>query len=181
MEEPTAMKNLPLLLFLFTGTMLLFFVMQWHGKPLSQLPTTKGGIVSLEFAKTKQRADEIVKEWRRHGLQMHAIRNTYIDYLFIFFYSLFLFAANWMISLKQKNPYKTISQAIAFFSLTAALFDVIENFFLFKMLAFSCTDAEINSTWWLAAVKFLLAAIAVLWILINLLYFIIAKSKTLTL
>ena len=172
------MKNLPLLLFLFTGTMLLFFVMRWHGKPLTQPTTTKAGIVSLEFAKTKQRADEIVNDWKNNGLQQHAISNTSIDYLFIFFYGLFLFAANWFISLKQKNPYKTISQAISLFALTAALLDVIENFFLFKMLAFSCTDTEILTTWWLAAVKFLLAAIAIIWILINLLYFIIAKPKT---
>lgn len=174
------MKNLPLLLFLFTGTMLLFLVMRWHGKLLAQLPETKAGIVSLEFAKTKQRADEIVNNWKNNGLQQHAISNTSLDYLFIFFYGIFLFAANWMISLRLKNPYKNISQAIAFFGLTAALFDVIENFFLFKMLAFSCTDIEIISTWWLAACKFLLAAIAVLWIIINLLYFIIAKPKTLT-
>jgi hypothetical protein len=174
------MKNLPLLLFLFTGTILLFFIMRWHSKPLAQPTTTKAGIVSLEFAKTKQRADEIVNDWNNNGLQKHAISNTSIDYLFIFFYGLFLFAGNWMISLNQKKSYKTISQAIALFGLTAALFDVIENFFLFKMLAFSCTDAEINSTWWLAAIKFLLAAIAIVWILINLLYFIIAKPKTLT-
>jgi hypothetical protein len=174
------MKNYLLVLFLFTGTILLFVVMRWHGKPLTQTPGTKAGIVSLEFAKTKQRADEIVNNWKNNGIQDHAITNTSIDYLFIFFYGLFLFAANWQFSLKQKNPYKTISQAIAFFSLTAALFDLIENFFLFKMLSFSCTNTEINSTCWLAAVKFLLAAIAVLWILINLLYIIIAKPKTLT-
>jgi len=105
---------------------------------------------------------------------------SFSPYLFIFFYGLFLFAANWFISLKQKNPYKTISQAIALFALIAAMFDVIENFFLLKMLALSCTDTEINSTWWLAALKFLLVAIAIAWILINLLYLIIAKPKTLT-
>jgi len=171
------MKNLPLLLFLFSGTMLLFFVMRWHGKPLTQTPGTKAGIVSLEFAKTKQRADEIVNTWQSNGLQHHAISNTSIDYLFIFFYGFFLFTANWLISLRQNNPYKSISQTMAFFGLTAALFDVIENFFLFKMLSFAGTDAEIISTWWLATLKFILAAIAVFWILINLLYFIIAKPK----
>lgn len=154
--------------------------MRWHGKPLAQLPKTKAGIVSLEFAKTKQRADEIVTYWSSNGLQEHAINNTSLDYLFIFFYGIFLFASIWMISFKQKKPYKTISQAIAFFGLIAALFDVIENYFLFKMLAFSCTDTEIYITWWLAAGKFLLVAIALFWILINLLYFIIAKPKTLT-
>lgn len=174
------MKKLHLLLFLFSGTMLLFLVMRWHGKPLAQLPETKAGIVSLEFAKTKQRANEIVNDWKSNGLQQHAISNTSIDYLFIFFYGLFLFTANWLIALKQKSTLKTISQTIALLGLTAALFDVIENFFLIKMLAFTSTDSEIFITWWLAAIKFLLVAIAVLWILINLLYFIIAKPKTRT-
>ncbi len=155
-------------------------VMRRHGKPLTQTAITKTGILSLEFAKTKQKADEVATTWINAALQKHAVQNTYIDFIFIFFYSLFLFTANWFFSIKQNSFFKKTSQTIALFGLTAGLLDVVENFYLLKMLHLNISNAEANFTWWLAAVKFLLAAIAVLWIFINLVLLIIPKPKTLS-
>lgn len=153
-------------------------VMRWHGKPLTQSPLTKAGILSLEFAKTKQQSDAITTTWKDKQVHYTAIVNTSIDFVFIFFYSLFLFAASYWFSLKQKGIMKKLSQSIALFGLTAGLLDTIENYFLLKMLAFTASDAETVFTFWIAAIKFLLAAIAVVWILLQLLLLLIPKPKT---
>lgn len=155
-------------------------VMRWHGNALSQSPRTKAGILSLEFAKTKQQSDAITTTWKDKQVHYTAIVNTSIDFVFIFFYSLFLFAASYWFSLKQKGIMKKLSQSIALFGLTAGLLDSVENYFLLKMLANTASNAEIHFTFWTASIKFVLAAIAVLWILLQLLFLLIPKPKTLS-
>ena len=177
------MKKKALSLFLFSGTAVLLFTMRWHGEVLTKFPSTKAGIVSLEFAKTKKKVTEILYEWNTvssKNIHQHAVTNTAIDFLFIFFYSLFLFYVCFWFSTKQQGLVSKISQFIALLALTAGLLDVIENYFLLKMLRNSITNAEALFTWWLAAVKFSLVGIAVLWILINIPLYFIFKPKTKT-
>lgn len=171
------MKSIYLVIVLFAGTIIMTGVMRWHGNSLTKTATTKAGIVALEFAKTKQRADEITSTWSNAGLQQHAINNTYIDFVFIFFYSLFLFSANWLFSIKQYSVSKKITQLIALCGLTAGLLDIIENFFLLKMLHLNINNSEATITWWLAAIKFTFVAIAFLSILINLILLPFRKPK----
>ncbi len=154
--------------------------MRWHGQPLTQTSLTKTGILSLEFAKTKQQANAITTSWKNKDVHYTAIVNTSIDFLFIFFYSLFLFACCYWLVLKQTGVMKKISHTIALFGLTAGLLDCVENYFLLKMLAFTISDAEAAFTFWIAAIKFILAAIAVIWIFIQLLLLLVTKPKTLS-
>lgn len=154
--------------------------MRWHGKPLTQTALSKTGILSLEFAKTKQQADAITATWKNKNVHYTAIVNTSIDFIFIFFYSLYLFAACYWFSLKQTGVMKKISQTIALFGLTAGLLDCVENYFLLKMLSFTISNTETAFTFGAASVKFLLAAVAVIWILIQLFFLLIPKPKTLT-
>lgn len=154
--------------------------MRRHGKPLTQTALSKTGILSLEFAKTKQQVDAITATWKNKNVHYSAIVNTSIDFIFIFFYSLFLFAACHWFSLKQTGVMRKISQTIALFGLTAGLLDCVENYFLLKMLSFTISNTEAAFTFWIATVKFILAAIAVIWILIQLFFLLIHKPKTLT-
>ncbi len=171
------MKSISLVIFLFAGTIIMIGVMRWHGNSLTKTAGTKAGIVALEFAKTKQRAGEIINTWGKAGLQQHAINNTYIDFIFIFFYSLFLFSANWLFSIKQHSVIKKATQLIALCGLTAGLLDIIENFFLLKMLHLSISYSEAFITWWLSAIKFSMAAVALLGILVHLLLLPFRKPK----
>lgn len=157
--------------------------MRWHGEVLTKFPSTKAGIVSLEFAKTKKNVTEILYEWNTvssKNMHQHAVTNTAIDFLFIFFYSLFLFYACFWFSIKQQGLLSKLSRFISLLALVAGLLDIIENYFLLKMLSHSITDAEVLLTWWIAAVKFSLAGIAVVWILINIPMYFIFKPKTKT-
>jgi len=145
----------------------MILVMRWHGAPLIMEPHSKKAIVSLEFAKSKQRADQIVSSWSDAGVKQHAFNNVSIDFLFLFFYSLFLFAVCYGFSFKQTGRVKRISQTVSLFGLTAGLLDVIENYFLYQMLNFSATNTQVEITWWIALVKFLLVGIVIGWILIS--------------
>ena len=171
------MKSIYLVIILVAGTIIMTCVMRWHGNSLTKTATTKAGIVALEFAKSKQRADEITNIWSNAGLQQHAINNTYIDFIFIFFYCLFLFSANWLFSIKQNSFIKKATQLIALVGLTAGLLDSIENFFLLKMLHLNISNSEAIITWWLAAIKFTFIAIAFLSILIHLILLPFRKPK----
>lgn len=174
------MSEKTLLLILLSGTIIMIVVMRLHGQPLANVPSTKCGIVCLEFAKTKQNALDIVNTWSsissKH-LRKLAITNTYIDFVFIFFYSLFLYACCYYYSLTQKKNRAVISRIIALLGLTAGLLDVIENYFLFGMLHFEITNTQALLTWWLAAIKFLFIGIAVTFILIHFLRSLLIKSK----
>lgn len=151
--------------------------MRWHGSSLSASPNTKAGILALEFAKNNQRADEITSTWSNAGLKQYAITNIYIDFIFIFFYSLFLFSANWLFSINQQPVFKKAARLAALSALVAGLLDIIENFFLLKMLHVSISNSETYITWWLAAVKFILAGIAFISILFHLVLFSFCKPK----
>jgi hypothetical protein len=181
MTELTAMRGKLLISFLFAGTIYMMLVMRFHGKPLMQVPTAQAGILSLEFAKTKTRAAEIVTAWSSissKNLRQHAIINTHIDFAFILFYSLFLFTACYAFSMYQQGSLRSISKTISLFGLKAGLPDVVENFFLLRMLHNYFSEAEVRLTWWLALIKFSLAAIAVLWILFSLVHLLIKKPKS---
>ena len=174
------MKEKKLLVFLCAGTILLLLIMRWHSGELAKSPLTKAGIVSLELAKTKSNADAIIKEWRSNAqnLQQHAIRNTYIDFIFILFYSLFLYAACYTISLYQTKRLAAISRIISLLALTAGFLDVIENYLLLQMLQHPFGETIPLATFYIAAVKFLFVGIAVLWLLILLLFYFIKKITT---
>lgn len=143
--------------------------MRWHSAPLVLEPHSKKAIVSLEFAKSKQKADQIVSSWSDAGVQQHAVNNVSIDFLFLFFYSLFLFAVCYWFSFKQTGLVKRITQTVSLFALIAGLLDVIENYFLYQMLDFSATNTQVEITWWITLFKFLMVGIVISWVLISLL------------
>jgi hypothetical protein len=138
--------------------------MRWQGAPLEKFEVSKAGIVSLEFAGTKERADSIVNTWQHAGLQQHAITNTNIDFGFIFFYSLLLFTLCLQVSLTQSQRVQKITQAVSLLGLFAGLLDVIENYFLYGMLHFTSTAITTQLTSWLATIKFASVAFVMLWI-----------------
>jgi hypothetical protein len=154
-----------LLLLLFIGTVVMIAVMRWHGEPLVT-PVSKAGIVSLELAKTTEQSNIILNQWKNDGIIQQAITNTYIDFLFLLFYSLFLYAVCWSYSLRQQAPWASMSRKLAMAALLAGLCDVIENYFMLQMLEQQVTETRAYLSWLFAAIKFMLLIPVVLWSLI---------------
>jgi hypothetical protein len=161
------MKPNRLLLFLFVGTIIMIVVMRWHGAPLIT-PVSNAGIVSLELAKTTEQSNVIINQWKQNNIINHSITNTYIDFIFIIFYSLFLYSYCFFISFKQKPWAATISRTLAIAALTAGLCDVVENYFMLQMLEQSVTASYTFLSWLFAIIKFGLLIAVILWSLLNL-------------
>lgn len=161
------MKPVRLLLFLFMGTLVMIAVMRWHGAPLIT-PLSKAGIVSLEIAKTTEQANIILTQWKKDGIIQQAITNTWIDFVFLLFYALFLYAYCFFISNKQQPWAATVSRTLGLAALAAGFCDVVENYFMLQMLEQSVTASYALLSWLFAVIKFGLLAAVIVWSLLNL-------------
>lgn len=141
--------------------------MRKHGAPLIT-PLSEAGIISLELAKTEEAANIILNQWKTDAVVQQAITNTWIDFVFLLFYALFLYAYCVYIS-KQQVPWAaTVSRILAIAALVAGLCDVIENYFLLQMLQQSVTASYAFLSWLFAMIKFGLLLPVVVWCLYNL-------------
>jgi hypothetical protein len=161
------MKPVRLLFFLFAGTVVMIIVMRMHGAVLIT-PVSKAGIVSLELAKTTEQATLIINEWEEEVVVKQAITNTYIDFVFILFYALFLYAYCFFISTKQQTWAATVSRTLAIAALTAGLCDVLENYCMLQLLQQSVTATYALFSWLFAVIKFGLLLLVIVWSLLNL-------------
>jgi tetrahydromethanopterin S-methyltransferase subunit C len=161
------MKPNRLLLFLFMGTAVMIAVMRWHGAPLIT-PVSKAGIVSLELAKTTEQASIILNQWKMDAVVQQAITNTYIDLVFLIFYSFFLYAFCFFISYKQQPPAAAVSRTLGLAALSAGLCDVIENYCMLQLLQESVTGTYAYLSWLFAVIKFGLLLLVIVWCVLNL-------------
>jgi hypothetical protein len=158
-----------ILLPLFTGTVVMIFVLQKQGSAL-RTESTPLGIVSLEFAKTTEEADAVLQSWQpntNENLIQTAKTNIWLDFIFIIFYSLFLFAACKKIRYHSQQWQKKAGKNFANGALVAGGLDVIENIFMLQTIYGEYGMFSTLFTFICAAIKFSLAALAVLYILLG--------------
>jgi hypothetical protein len=157
------------LLPLFIGTITMIVVLQWQGKEL-RTKNTKAGIVSLEFAQTREEAEELLKEWKPvNGTNLIPVaqKNIRLDFVFIFFYSLFLFAACRKIRYHSQKWQKKAGKNFAYGALIAGGFDIIENLLMLQTLNDNYSVFTTLITFIVAVAKFSLVGFAVLYILMG--------------
>lgn len=111
-------------LLFFTILMMVAMKLQWN---VANRHTAQG-IISLELAKTHAEAKAITADWNIPG----AIKNTYLDFVFIIAYSLFLFFGVYRLADRLKNP-ENFLKYLAWLAPLAGLLDFVENY---KMLIF---------------------------------------------
>jgi hypothetical protein len=159
------MKKL-LLPFLLIGTMVMIVIMAKTGATL-KTPTTSKGILNLEFAYDTVKTNSIIKAWAPTSTSNNirtAKNNTYWDFVFLFFYSLFLFYS--CKKLAQINTSK-IGLLIAKGALLAGVLDIGENMGMLVTLSNLSSNTIAMLTTILATIKWLLVIIAVLYLLWN--------------
>ena len=125
-------------IFVLAGTLLMAFIMGDLGAPLKG-PGTPLGIIDLELAFNSERATAILQNWTytyAGGITRSAIAisHTWLDFVFIFFYSFFLFFGNKSISETFSGWAASLGKIAAMLSLYAGLFDIVENLGLLAML-----------------------------------------------
>ncbi len=132
-------------------------------------PTTPLGILNLEFAYTAEKAFAVILAWT--GLiptdnVFAAIVNTWLDFIFLLFYALFLYQACKMLATKHTGLLSVIGQFLAKGALAAGVLDVFENIGMLFTLNGHISDTVSLLTFLFSMVKWLLALAAVLYILL---------------
>ena len=103
---------------------------------LSVKPLNSKQIVSFELAKTPEAASKIIKEWEENDLIIKVKKSIYLDFGFLFLYSLSIALGCLVISAFTRNHFliqtgSVVSLIVPF----AGLFDVIENLAMLKTLS----------------------------------------------
>ncbi len=170
------MKKL-LLPFFLIGSIAMIFVMAKTGATLK--PATPHGILDLEFAYNTAKTTKVLNAWApANGLDNIAAAkiNTYWDFLFLFFYAGFLFLACKKIAANTTGSFSKAGNAIAKGALWAGFLDVFENAGMLLTLNSQGSDTIALSTTIISVIKWVLALMAVLYMLTGLLVLAFRKS-----
>jgi len=148
------------LLISFLVLILMIFLMRWQGNSLNT-PQSKHGIVDLEFAKTGERLSQLRLFWNHSDV----VENIFLDFLFIAAYTwFFVTACNFV---KEKNPWLYWGKNFSGIAIAAGLFDVCENFLMLLVWNGRFGPGVLQIVYYCAAIKFILAAIVILYLLIS--------------
>ncbi len=146
------------------ASVILFIVLRFQGAAL-KTPISKRAIVDLEFADTPQRIQELFVVWNMQTVRI----NVWIDFLFIIAYVSFLSLASKTTAVKWKSIYfKQIGYICSRLAFVAGLFDVCENILMLQTTDGSFTTVSLQFTFYCAAIKFILAGLIVMYLLISL-------------
>ena len=147
---------------LAAGMVIIILAMIPSGRPL-RTAATPGGILCLEFANTSQKVENVLSAWKSNSIgQENAIaaakNNTYLDFVFLFLYSFFLFTCCRQLaaSLPGKKTFSLIFNVASHLALVAGLLDIFENLGMLKSLNGSISDQGAMATVIFAAVKWIL-------------------------
>jgi len=148
-----------------TGTLLMIAVMNITGKPLKTAATPLG-ILNLEFARNSQQATEIIHAWQPGNNIAAAEKNTIYDFLFIFFYTIFLMQGCKMVATRYSGAIQQTGLLLSSCAIAAGLLDVLENAGMLMTLHGHINDGITLFTVIASVIKWILAALCLLYFII---------------
>ena len=173
-------KNKVVLLITIAAFILALLISQLIMAPIeAELKGSTGyGVIEFEFAWTSEQINTIFKAWGSEGKKKEAFV-TYVDFLFIPCYSLFMAGCVLLVTRKLEGKLQEVGLYMTIMPFIAGIFDVIENINLLLML----TDESF--VWSLspfiaslcATIKFSLLFIVILFFLVALIIVIIKQFK----
>jgi hypothetical protein len=162
---------------LFIGTMLMIIIMAKTGATL-KTPATPNGILNLEFAYNTAKTSTVINAWAPNNNIAAAKNNTCYDFIFLLFYSLFLFLTGKKIA-QIKNS-KT-GLLIAKGALVAGVLDTFENAGMLYTLSGNASESIALFTTLFSVIKWILALMAAVYCIVGLIQFLIKKKAHLLL
>jgi hypothetical protein len=142
-------------------------------------PLTSGEIVKFELAKETPVAESIIQDWIANGKHQKAINSIYLDFLFILLYTSGLSVAS--IFFSRLTHHEILIKTGYFFSylvIAAGICDVIENMALLRSLYGAVNNWNTILAYDMAATKFSLLIITVLFLGICLIFWGLRKIET---
>jgi len=122
------LKNRQLII-LLAGTLLMTVVMTIHGASL-KTPGTPKGILNLEFAYNTAQASSVLNAWAATSATNNIIQakmNTWLDFIYLFFYSQFFFHACQLLASSFNGSIQITGSLLAKGALIAGMLDILEN------------------------------------------------------
>jgi hypothetical protein len=160
-------------------TLLVINILFIAGSALYLRPLTSNNIVRFELAKHTPVAESIIQDWTDNGLLSKAKQSIYIDFLFIVLYSSALAVA--CIFISRLTNHEILVRAGKFFSYlmaAAGICDVIENISLLKSLYGTVSYWNVMLAYDMAATKFSLIILSVLFIGTCIIFWLLDKITT---
>ena len=142
----------------------MIIVMAKTGATLKTTATPKG-ILDLEFAYNNSKTATVLNAWAPNATvdNISAAKiNTYLDFIFLFFYSFFLFFACDKIARITNNK---MGSLIANGALYAGILDVVENAGMLMTLSGGASGTTAFITTFCSVIKWAFAIAAVLYLL----------------
>lgn len=146
------------------AALLMFVVMRWQGSSL-KTATSPRAIVDLEFADSPQKLHDLLIGWDMSVVKM----NVWLDFLFIVAYVAFLSVAAEFCAMKwPAGMGRKAGLWLARLAYVAGILDIAENLLMLQSVAGHFNPASLQLTYYCAAVKFSIAAMVILYLLISL-------------
>ncbi|MGG9960665.1 hypothetical protein [Ferruginibacter sp. SUN106] len=168
------------LLFLLVGTLVMIVVMTKTGATL-KTPDTPKGILDLEFAYNTTLANDVKTAWVLNPPANNigaAKINTWLDFIFLFFYSLFLFFTCKKIARLSNGIFSKAGILFAKGALIAGFLDILENAGMLYTLSGPTSETVALCTAICSVIKWVLALLAVLYCLTGLIYAVSQKKMS---
>jgi hypothetical protein len=166
------------LLILFIGTAVMIVVMTKTGATLKTAATPRG-ILDLEFANTVNKAMIVTMAWAPvNGIDniSAAKTNTWLDFIFLVFYALFLFLSCKKIGRISNGLWTKAGMLFAKAALIAGFLDILENTGMLYTLSGHISGNITLLTAACSKIKWALALLAVAYCIAGLIY-IISQRK----
>lgn len=155
------------LLLLVTGTVVMMIVMAITGAPL-KTPTTSKGIIDLEFAYNESIANRVLSAWQSNGITDNIFAakiNTWLDFIFLFFYSLLLWYTCILIAPLLNGFLSKAGRFFAGMALAAGMLDIFENAGMLLTLNGNLSMLTTMLTAIFSSLKWLIVLVVLLYIL----------------
>ncbi len=163
------------LLFLLIGTAVMIVVMTKTGATLKTTATPKG-ILDLEFAYNTTKTNTVITAWAPNDLIDNikaAKNNTYYDFIFLLFYSPFLFLTGKKIAQITNSK---MGLMVAKGALWAGGLDIFENAGMLMTLSGNSSGTIALLTTIISVIKWALAIAAVIYLLTGLMQLIVKRK-----
>jgi len=155
-------------LFITIGTLLMILVMYKTGASL-KTNDTPNGILDLEFASNAAKATAVVNAWQKSetvdNIQIAKL-NTELDFIFLFFYSIFLNMVCRSIAALHTGMARNIGLIVATGAIIAGMLDILENIGMLLTLHGYIYNSITILTFSFSVTKWILALLAILYFLV---------------
>lgn len=148
--------------------------MIWVRNYLSPLRSEE--IVQFEIAKTVDKAQAIISDWKNTGKYEQGVRSTSLAYVFMILYTIAIALGCRFISVCTKNEILIKGgRGFALLIILATICDFIENTALARMLHGAVSQWDVSIAYNLARVKFSIVIVCLLFMVACSLYWLIGK------